>query len=282
MKAAIVVNGYYTSESYAYQTARLREELGKEGVETTLFYTNTPTDTTTRFDFDVAIFTDKDVTLAMLMESKGVRVCNSASCIENTDSKGKTAAVLAGDGTVRQQKTILRPKRYIYERDEVFLQKVGETLGFPLVAKESRGSLGEQVYLVRNEEELARTDEKIGLREGIYQEYRKGSEGKSVRVIVVGGKALGAMKLESRGDFRSNAHQGGEGTPLQGWSEWEKTAERVAERLRADYVGVDLFYDEPVVIEVNGNAFFEEFERKTGINVAKKYIQYIIRNVKND
>ena len=282
MRAAIVVNGYYSSESYRYQTARLQEELEKAGVSCTLFYTDTPTDTDSAFDFDFAFFTDKDVTLAKLMEAKGVRLFNSADCIENTDSKGKTAAVLSGDASIRQQKTIFRPKRYKYERDELFLRQVGEKLGYPLIAKESRGSLGEQVYLIRKEEELFRIDEKMGLKEGVYQAYRAGSEGKSIRVIVVGGKAVGAMLLESEGDFRSNAHQGGKGTPVRGKEEWLTVAERVAKRLQADYVGVDLFYDEPVVIEANGNAFFEEFEQKTGINVAETYIKYSIRSMNNE
>ena len=35
----------------------------------------------------------------------------------------------------------------------------------------------------------------------------------------------------------------------------------------------------PLVCEVNSNAFFKGFEKVTGINVAKKYAEYILKDL---
>ncbi len=275
----IVVNGYYHSAAYAYQVERFREELAKRGVGANVYENNKVVSTETRFDCDFALFLDKDVSLALLMERKGIRLFNTAQAIENADNKARTAAMLTGTD-VRIQKTVFRPKRYVYDgADEVFLRETANTLGFPLVAKYACGSLGEQVFLICTWEELLAIDEKMGATDGIYQQYRSSGKGESYRVIVIGGKAIGACKLASENDFRSNAHNGGTGTPVTIAKPYVDAAENAAKILGLDYCGVDLFCDEPVVIEVNGNAFFEEFEKKTGINVAEKYIKYIMGSI---
>ena len=58
--------------------------------------------------------------------------------------------------------------------------------------------------------------------------------------------------------------------------EFVSEAEKAAKLLNLNYCGVDLFCDEPVVIEVNSNALFNEFERKTGINVAGKIVEELL------
>lgn len=279
-KALIVKNGYYTSRSYEYQIARFTEELARYNVETVLYENNKPFFASDYQNFDFVMFLDKDVNLAIMMEQAGMKVFNSSNAVENADNKARSAALLGGDTRIRQQVTVIRPKRYFYDgADENFLRETAKKLGFPLVAKFACGSLGEQVFLVHTEDELKQIDEKMNLNDGIYQAFRRGSVGESYRVIVIGEKVLGACKLKSKDDFRSNAHGGGKGEFVTLPEEFEKTAISAAKKLGLDYCGVDLFCDEPVVIEVNGNAFFDEFEKQTGINVAKAYVEYIMSKV---
>lgn len=278
-KGLIVVNGYYHSAAYAYQVSRFREELEKKDITVIVSENNRAVSTQTAFEADFALFLDKDYTLATLMEQKGIRVFNTAQAIENADSKARTAALLAGTD-IKIQKTVFRPKRYVYDHaDKTFLRETAQLLGFPLVAKFACGSLGEQVFLIENEQEMFAIDQRMGVNDGIYQQFRATSKGESNRVIVIGGKAIGACKLSSKDDFRSNAHNGGKGSFVTLPDSFYEAAENAANALGLCYCGVDLFCDEPVVIEVNGNAFFDEFEKKTGINVAKKYIEYIVENV---
>ncbi len=275
MKIGIVKNGYYSSPSQEEQIKRIKDECEKRGCETVVYKNARPVFSDTEFDFTKAFFLDKDVFLAKEAENRGIVLLNSANATELADDKCKTYLALA-KGNVKQQETCIIPKKYNYFLDENYLKEVAERLGYPLVAKKGCGSFGEQVYLVKNYNELIEADKKIGIESGLYQKFRAHSKGKSLRIIVVGGKAIGGIRLENDRDFRSNAHLGGVGTIAELRPEFVSEAEKAAKLLNLNYCGVDLFCDEPVVIEVNSNALFNEFERKTGINVAGKIVEELL------
>ena len=110
------------------------------------------------------------------------------------------------------------------------------------------------------------------------------SQGKDVRVIVIGGEAVAAMeRIAQEGEFRSNIELGGAGKVFDLSKEYKELAERVANVLQLDYCGIDLLEgkDGGIVCEVNSNAFFEGIESVTGINVAKAYAEYIYKTIKN-
>ena len=49
--------------------------------------------------------------------------------------------------------------------------------------------------------------------------------------------------------------------------------------LKLDYCGIDVLTDKEgnrYICEVNSNAFFAEAERVCGVNIAKKYAEYLI------
>ena len=158
-----------------------------------------------------------------------------------------------------------------------FVRGVGERLGYPLVAKESFGSWGMDVELIQNERELAETAEKFRMSPHLYQKYISAHKGEDYRVIVVGGKAIAVMKRENPRDFRSNIECGGRGSRAEVPAEFLAQAERCAEILGLDYCGVDILDagGTPVVCEVNSNAFFNEAEKVTGINIAGAYAEHI-------
>lgn len=160
--------------------------------------------------------------------------------------------------------------------DEGFLHAVGNRLGFPLVLKEDCGSLGEQVYLVKNFEELLVVDKRLSDKDRLYQSYEEKSRGESYRVIVVGKKTFCAVRLKNEGDFRSNAARGGVAEEAILSNEYRVLAEKVAELFDLDYCGVDLFCDRPSVIEVNSNAYFLTAEAVSKKNVARAIIERAI------
>ena len=62
-------------------------------------------------------------------------------------------------------------------------------------------------------------------------------------------------------------------------------ASNIVQKLDILYAGIDLLYDEndePVLCEINSNAFFEEFEKVTGIDVAKLYVDMVIKEVNHE
>ena len=113
-------------------------------------------------------------------------------------------------------------------------------------------------------------------------EYISDAKGRDIRVIVVGGKALGCMeRVAQEGEFRSNIELGGTGRKISPSQEYILAAECAAKVLSLDYCGVDLLETEngPVLCEVNSNAFFDGFESVTGIDVAQAYAKHIVAQI---
>ena len=132
--------------------------------------------------------------------------------------------------------------------------------------------------MARNRAELACISERVKCKPHLFQETVQTSIGRDVRVIVVGGKVLCAMLRQSDCDFRSNIELGGKGSIYKLSKEMRETCEKVATLLKLDYCGIDILSgerNEPIVCEVNSNAFFGGIERVTGVNVAKAYAEHI-------
>ena len=61
-------------------------------------------------------------------------------------------------------------------------------------------------------------------------------------------------------------------------------AQDIADKLNIEYAGIDLVFDEneePILCEINSNAFFEEFEKVTGLNVARAIVAMILKKMAN-
>jgi ribosomal protein S6--L-glutamate ligase len=116
----------------------------------------------------------------------------------------------------------------------------------------------------------------------LVQEFIEESAGEDIRAFVVGGKVVASMKRQSLDDdFRSNLHQGGEGTPIKLTDEERKIAQKAAKAMGLPICGVDMMRSKngPKVLEVNASPGFG-IEKVTNHNVAEKIIEYIEQNAK--
>jgi ribosomal protein S6--L-glutamate ligase len=116
------------------------------------------------------------------------------------------------------------------------------------------------------------------------QEYIEESAGSDIRAFIVGGKVVASMKRQSinfEEEFRSNIHQGGEGTSIKLTDEERKVAVKAAKTMGLSICGVDLIRSKrgPLVLEVNSSPGFT-IEHVTGRNVAEKIIEYVEQNAK--
>ncbi|MBQ8429760.1 MAG: RimK family alpha-L-glutamate ligase [Clostridia bacterium] len=288
MQGLIIINAYPNGEKFIRQGDRIAQELHALG---------TPTDVLRNGEiyasicdgeveiqlpkkYDFIVYLDKDKYLGKALEQKGFRLFNSASAIEVCDDKVLTYFALKNAG-VRAAKTIPAPLCYTPNAtaNEAFLQKVTEELSFPLVVKKSYGSFGAGVRLAKDFSELKTVANDFLHEPHCYQQFLVESAGKDIRVIVIGGKAVAAMeRVAKAGEFRSNIELGGKGKRIDLTKAYAETAEKAAKALGLDYCGVDLLATAQgaVVCEVNSNAFFEGLEKTTGVNVAKKYTEYIL------
>ena len=232
---------------------------------------------------DFVFYLDKDIYLARLLEKYGYRLFNRANFIKMCDDKMLTFIACANRG-IRMPATIAGPLIYtdLKEENYRFLDKVIEELGLPMVVKKVYGSLGEGVYLVKTKEELRNLYTQIARNPVIFQKYVQTSFGQSVRVLIIDGKVFGSFIRKNSYDFRSNFGEDAESKVLDDPTKYEAFAQMVADKLQIEYAGIDLLaYEdgEPILCEINSNAFFEEFEKVTGLDVAKAIADMVVRKV---
>jgi ribosomal protein S6--L-glutamate ligase len=156
--------------------------------------------------------------------------------------------------------------------------------GTPLIIKVARGTHGKGVVLAETPK-AARAVIQAFYVEGVnflIQEYIEESEGADIRAFVVGGQVVASMKRQGLDDdFRSNLHQGGEGSSIKLTDEEKRTATKAAKAMGLSICGVDMIISKrgPLVLEVNASPGFG-IEKVTGRNVAEKIIEYAERNAK--
>jgi ribosomal protein S6--L-glutamate ligase len=113
----------------------------------------------------------------------------------------------------------------------------------------------------------------------VIQPFIAEAGGVDIRVLVVGGKAIAAMKRSAPvGEFRANVHRGASGEAVSLPDEYTDIAIKAADALALEIAGVDLLQtnDGPVVLEVNPSPGFEGLESVTGINIADAIIEFVI------
>ena len=158
---------------------------------------------------------------------------------------------------------------------------VEKVVGFPCVLKVVTGSHGAGVYLCENAkkfEDLSELISSLDFKNSmIVQEYVQYSEGRDLRVIVIGGRVVGAMLRQSTdGSFKANISRGGEGTAFDVDDQMELLAIQTAKVLDLDIAGVDLLFhsDGYRICEANSSPGFKGFEKALGINIPQKVFYY--------
>ena len=235
------------------------------------------------FEADFVIYLDKDIYLARFIEKRGIRLFNKADFIKLCDDKILTFIACSNLG-IKMPKTFAGPLMYREPKiDEYkFLEKIEKSLGYPMVVKKVYGSLGEGVYLVKNRDELFAKYSEIYRNPILFQEYISSSKGKSLRILIIDGKVFGGFVRFNNDDFRSNFGDSADGKLIENPQKYYDFAQDIADKLNIEYAGIDLLIgenEEPILCEINSNAFFEEFEKVTKLNVAKEIAMMILRKM---
>ncbi|MDQ5885952.1 MAG: ribosomal protein S6--L-glutamate ligase [Patescibacteria group bacterium] len=210
-------------------------------------------------------------------EMQGVYTTASSIAINRSRDKLRSMQIL-GRADVGIPKTVFA--RETSDVDDV----VAQAGGAPLIIKVARGTHGNGVVLAETKKAAQAVMQAFYV-EGVnflVQEFVEESAGEDIRAFVVGGRVVASMKRQSLDDdFRSNMHQGGEGTVVKLTDEERKTALKAAKAMGLSICGVDMMRSArgPLVLEVNPSPGFG-IEKVTGRNVAEKIIEYIEQNAK--
>ena len=289
MNGVIIVNQELGHN--AYKIKRYQEEFSKLGISLSV-HVNDGTlalikDSKLQINLqkcDFVIYLDKDIYLARILEKEGYRLFNKADFIKLCDDKALTNIACASRG-IKMPDTITGPLFYspeLKEENLKFLDEVIKELGFPLILKRVYGSLGLGVYLIKNKEELIEAYKEHCRAPILFQRYVGSSYGVSARVIIMDQKVLGGFIRYNKTDFRSNFGDEATSRPLKDGDKCFALAQKIADELKIEYAGIDFIFledGEPILCEINSNAFFEEFEKVTGINVAKEYALMIKKKI---
>ncbi len=185
--------------------------------------------------------------LLQRLEAAGMRVLNAPRTLEVCVDKYLATARLAAAG-------LPVPETVVCQHAEAGLEAFA-ALGGDVVVKPLFGSEGRGMVRV-SDPELAwrtfRTLERTGA--VLYLQRFIHHPGWDLRVFVLGGKVLTAMRRHANGDWRTNVAQGGRGERVVLDREQERLALTAAAALGADVAGVDLLpgpQGEWYVLEVN-------------------------------
>ena len=214
-------------------------------------------------DIDFAIVRNRDSKLCKRLEENNIRCFNSSYVVNIGNDKWEMYKDFnaAGIPVMYTQRT---------------------KLPYPFVMKPVNGHGGENVYLIKNADEYESVisnipDERQG--DLIYQVIAT-EKGRDIRVYVVGGIILTAMEriaVDTEKDFRSNYSLNGNAKEHALTDEELKLAAKVADHIKADFVGIDLIYNNgrPVVNEIEDAVGTRMLYSLTDIDPVREFVAHI-------
>lgn len=154
----------------------------------------------------------------------------------------------------------------------------------PYIVKLATGTQGLGVILSESKsnaesivEAFQKTEEKV-----LIQQFIEEAKGSDIRVFVIDGQIVGAMKRQAKnGEFRSNLHRGANSEKVNLTSEEEEVALKATEVMGLHIAGVDMLRSNagPLILEVNASPGLEGIEGTTQVDIAGKIIEFIERKV---
>jgi gamma-F420-2:alpha-L-glutamate ligase len=208
------------------------------------------------------------------IEKFGIPVINDADSISRVSDKLLTSQLL-----VKENLPI--PKTILVNGD-VDVDLIEKEIGFPCVVKATSGSKGKTVHLCQTKKDfvsLMSLLSSISLKKTmIIQEFVDAQPGTDLRVWVIGGKAVVAMKrIGTEGDFRANISQGGTAELFEITDEVDYLARETARVLGLQIAGVDLLFDKDgyKICEANSSPGFEGMDQYCGQDMAQRIVDFI-------
>ncbi len=170
------------------------------------------------------------------------------------------------------------PKTYLASTRKAIERMLGKA-DYPVVIKLLYGSLGTGVMFAETKKSaIPLVDVLESMKEPVFVEEFLENPGEDIRALVIGDEVVASMKRKSKGgDMRANIGAGGVGKKIKLSSELQNLAVSTAKALKLGIAGVDIIEtaNGPFVIEANVNVHFEGITKATGVNIAKRMVEYM-------
>ncbi len=158
---------------------------------------------------------------------------------------------------------------------------------YPIILKLLSGSGGKGVMFIDSEESLRELVGTLNVEEKaefLIQEYLRVEHPYDIRILVVGGRIIGAMKrIAKQGEIRANVKVGGRVESYAPTQEEEEIAIKSLEVLRIDIGAVDIITlpnGESYVIELNLNPGIQGLMKATGKDIGKEIMLYVKEQIR--
>jgi ribosomal protein S6--L-glutamate ligase len=225
-----------------------------------------------------ASITGYGLTVVNHFEMMGIPTLNRSGPIARSRDKLRCLQLLSKFG--------LDIPRTVMARDRSDVPRLVEEVGgLPAIIKLLRGTQGVGVMLASSMDEVQTaldTFWELG-HEIFLQEFVRESRGRDVRALVVGPRVVAAMlRRAKKGEFRSNLHRGGEGTPIELPPEYLEAAVKAARMVGLEVAGVDMLQSAtgPKIMELNSSPGFQGLERATGKDIAGQIVDHALGMVR--
>jgi ribosomal protein S6--L-glutamate ligase len=202
------------------------------------------------------------------LAAAGVKVLNPPKSLECAVDKYLTLVRLEAAG-------LTVPGTVVCENSEAALAAF-DRLGGDVVVKPIFGSEGRGIVRVSDRELALRTFRTLErIQAVLYVQRFIENQGFDVRVLVLGGRVLAAMRRRANGDFRTNVSCQAIAESHSPTDEEVQRALGAAQAVGAHFAGIDLLYGLDgtcYVIEVNAVPGWRALQRVTGMDVAAAVI----------
>lgn len=211
----------------------------------------------------IVINRSRNYKVAEMLEQKGIKVINQSLVTKIANDK-------------------LRTYEFLSEA-AAFMPLMEEEITYPCVVKSRSGHGGNEVYLVKNQQEKEKVTDYLYLQGSDYicQKYCN-EPGKDLRVYVIGGEIVVSMLRQSKEGFKSNYSLGGSACIYQLSEEEKAVIDKILKKINIDYGGIDFIFH-------NGNLMFNEIEDAVGarmvyenteIDIVGKFAGYVASKFK--
>jgi RimK family alpha-L-glutamate ligase len=205
------------------------------------------------------------------LEAEGRRVLNPPRALEVCVDKYLASARLDAAGLPTPATVVCQDAEAAVA---AFHQLGGDVVVKPLFGSEGRGMV--RVSDIEIAWRTFRTLER--LQTVLYVQQFVNHPGWDLRVFVLAGRVLTAMRRHARGDWRTNVAQGGRAEPIVLTTTEEGLALDAAAAVGTQVAGIDLLprpYGGYFVLEVNAVPGWRTLAPTTGIDVASAIIEHI-------
>jgi ribosomal protein S6--L-glutamate ligase len=205
------------------------------------------------------------------LRARGIRVLNPPAALEACVDKYLASARLEAAG-------LPVPPTLVCQGADDALEAF-TTLGGDVVVKPLFGSEGRGMLRLADPDLAWRTFRTLErLQSVLYVQRYIAHPGWDLRVFVLGGRVLGAMRRHARTGWRTNVAQGGHATAVRATYPEEQLALQAAAAVGAPVAGVDLLPGpdgELYVLEVNAVPGWRALAPVIGVDVAAELIRFL-------